>query len=155
MENTNDAIVKTLNNLIEVNYDRAKGYETAANGTDDSELKSLFNRYSTQSLGFKNELESLVRTRGGEPQKSSSASGAVYRAWMNTKAALTGKDKKGVLNSCEFGEDVAKKTYADTKEEARSYPSEVVSVINRQYDEILKAHDTIKNLRDSLVEHHH
>jgi uncharacterized protein (TIGR02284 family) len=155
MENKNDAIVKTLNNLIEVNYDRAKGYETAATGTDDSELKSLFNRYSTQSLGFKNELESLVTTHGGEPQKSSSASGAVYRAWMNTKAALTGKDKKGVLNSCEFGEDVAKKTYADTKEEAMAYPGEVLSVINRQHDEILKAHNTIKNLRDSLVEHHH
>jgi uncharacterized protein (TIGR02284 family) len=155
MENKNDDIIKTLNNLIEVNYDRAKGYQTAADGTEDSDLKSLFNKYSSQSLSFKTELDSLVRARGGKPQESSSASGAVYRAWMNTKAALTGKDRKGVLSSCEFGEDVAKKTYADTKEDAMSYPADVLSVINRQYEEILKAHDHIKNMRDTVEEHHH
>src|SRR4029078_2568862 len=110
MENKNDAVIKTLNNLIEVNLDRAKGYETAAKDTEDVEHKTLFNKYSSQSMTFKNELTDLVRAKGGKPQDTSSASGAVYRAWMNTKAALTGKDVKGALNSCEFGEDVAKKT---------------------------------------------
>jgi uncharacterized protein (TIGR02284 family) len=155
MEKKNDAVIKTLNNLIEVNLDRAKGYETAAKDTEDSELKTMFNQYSSQSLTFKNELDGMVRTHGGEPQKNSSASGAVYRAWMNTKSALTGKDKKGVLNSCEFGEDVAKKTYEDATKEAASFPADALSLINRQYDEILKAHNRVKSMRDSLVEHHH
>jgi uncharacterized protein (TIGR02284 family) len=30
---------------------------------------------------------------------------------MDVKAALTGKDRLAILNSCEFGEDAAKDTY--------------------------------------------
>ena len=155
MENQNDQIVKTLNDLIEVNYDRSKGYQTAADEMEDNEYKSKFNQYSTQSSGYKNELEGLVRQYGGEPAKSSSASGNVYRAWMETKAALTGKDKKAILSSCEFGEDAAKKTYNEAKSKSLAYPPNVQSIIARQHEEILRAHDTIKRLRDSFVEHPH
>jgi uncharacterized protein (TIGR02284 family) len=155
MENQNKDIVKTLNDLIEVNYDRSKGYQTAADEMEDSEYKSKFKEYSAQSQGYKNELDGLVRQLGGEPTKSSSASGAVYRAWMETKAALTGKDKKAILNSCEFGEDAAKKTYNEAKSKSLAFPSNVQTVIARQHEEILRAHDSIKQLRDSFVEHPH
>lgn len=30
---------------------------------------------------------------------------------MDVKAALTGKDRKAILNSCEYGEDIAKDSY--------------------------------------------
>jgi uncharacterized protein (TIGR02284 family) len=155
MENQNKEIVKTLNDLIEVNYDRSKGYQTAADEMEDTEYKSKFTQYSSQSSSYKNELEGLVRQFGGEPTKSSSASGTVYRAWMETKAALTGKDKKAILSSCEFGEDAAKKTYNEAKSKSTAFPPNVQTVIARQHDEILRAHDTIKRLRDSFVEHPH
>jgi uncharacterized protein (TIGR02284 family) len=155
MEKKNDEVIKTLNELIEVNLDRAKGYETAANGTEDSGNKALFQQYSLQSMGFKNELEKLVIEYGGEPTKSSSASGTVYRAWIQTKSLLTGKDKKAILSSCEFGEDEAKKVYTDARQDATLYPDSVLTLIDRQYDEILKAHNTIKSLRDALIEQHH
>jgi len=155
MENQNSKIVKTLNDLIEVNYDRSKGYQTAADEMKETEYKQKFSQYSSQSLSYKNELEGLVRQLGGEPTKSSSASGAVYRAWMDTKAALTGKDTKAILSSCEFGEDAAKKTYKEAKEQSVAFPANVQSVIERQHEEILRAHDNIKQLRDSFVEHPH
>jgi len=155
MENRNKEIVKTLNDLIEVNYDRSKGYQTAADEMKEPEYKQKFNQYAAQSLTYKNELEGLVRQYDGEPTKSSSASGTVYRAWMDTKAALTGKDIKAILSSCEFGEDAAKKTYKEASENSRSYPTNVISVIDRQHEEILRAHDNIKQLRDSYVEHPH
>ena len=154
MKNQNDAIVKTLNNLIETNIDRSKGYETAVEEMKDMEYASRFNEYASQSRTFRNELDALVREFGGEPQKASSASGTVYRAWMETKAALTGKDTKAILGSCEFGEDAAKKSYADAVKDAIDYPTRVQDVINRQQRDILQAHDTIRNLRDSEVHHH-
>jgi uncharacterized protein (TIGR02284 family) len=155
MENQNHEIVKTLNDLIEVNYDRSKGYQTAADEMEDTEYRQKFSQYSQQSTTYKNELEGLVRQLGGEPTKSSSASGAVYRAWMETKAALTGKDKKAILSSCEFGEDAAKKTYKEAKTKSTAFPANVQSVIERQHEEILRAHDNIKKMRDSFVEHPH
>jgi uncharacterized protein (TIGR02284 family) len=155
MKNSNDAIVKTLNELIETNYDRSKGYQTAADEIDGAEYKSKFNQYAGQSTMFRSELEALVRELGGEPHKSSSASGAVYRAWMETRAALTGKDKKAILGSCEFGEDAAKKSYEEAAKAAVAFPPHVKDIISRQQQEILMAHDTIRNLRDSFVEEHH
>ena len=155
MENQTKDIVKTLNNLIEVNIDRTKGYETASKETEDSDLKSLFNKYASQSVTFKTELEKMVTEKGGDAQKSSSASGTVYRAWMDTKSTLTGNSRKAILSLCEFGEDAAKNSYKKAKEDSVSYPDSVLSLISRQYEEILNGHDTIKNLRDSVVEQHH
>ena len=154
MKNQNDAIVKTLNNLIETNIDRSKGYQTAAEEMQDMEYDAKFHEYARQSQIFLAELEPLVREFGGEPQKSSSASGTVYRAWMDTKAALTGKDKKAILSSCEFGEDAAKKSYTDALKDSVDYPGRVRDVISRQHQDILQAHDTIKGLRDSVLQHH-
>jgi uncharacterized protein (TIGR02284 family) len=69
---------------------------------------------------------------------------------MDLRAAVTGKDRKQILSSCEKGEDVAKKHY----EEATSNPSDVSSdamqVIQRQKSEIVKAHDRVKKMRDSV-----
>ena len=155
MENQNKEIVKTLNDLIEVNYDRSKGYQTAADEMKEPEYKQKFSQYASQSLTYKNELEGLVRQYGGEPTKSSSASGTEYRAWMDTKAPLTGKDTKAILGSCEYGEDAAKKSYSEAKDKSRSYPENVRSVVARQHEEILRVHDNIRQLRDSYVEHPH
>jgi uncharacterized protein (TIGR02284 family) len=153
MENTFDSVIKVLNRLIETNLDRTKGYETAAGDAKDADVKALCNEYANQSRTFRSELERLVKEHGGEPQKSSSASGAVYRAWMNVKSTLTGHDKKAIYSECEFGEDAAKNSYAEARKDAAGFPDSVTSVIARQHTEILKAHDRVKQLRDQLVEH--
>jgi uncharacterized protein (TIGR02284 family) len=154
MENKFENVVKVLNQLIETNLDRIKGYETAAEDAQDADAKALCNEYANQSRTFRAELEKLVREHGGEPQTSSSASGAVYRAWMNVKATLAGHDKKAIYSECEFGEDAAKSSYADARKDSAGFPDSVTSVISRQHTEILKAHDRVKQLRDQLVEHH-
>jgi uncharacterized protein (TIGR02284 family) len=154
MENTFDNVIKVLNRLIETNLDRIKGYETAAEDAKDADVKALCNEYAGQSRTFKSELERLVTEHGGEPQKSSSASGAVYRAWMNVKSTLSGHDKKAIYSECEFGEDAAKNSYAEARKDASGFPDNVLSAISRQHTEILKAHDRVKQLRDQLVEHH-
>jgi len=68
---------------------------------------------------------------------------------MDVKSALTSKDRKAVLSSCEFGEDVAKKTYDDVLDNPEDVPSEVLSLIQKQRSELQQGHDTIKALRDS------
>jgi uncharacterized protein (TIGR02284 family) len=143
-----EKIADALNKLVEINNDRVVGYEKAADETDDSSLKSLFTKFAAQSRSYRSELEGLVRSQGDEPVEGTTTSGKFYRAWMDIKAALTGKDRKAIIASCEYGEDVAKETYQDVLKEMDGVTSQVRSILERQYAEITEAHNQVKALRD-------
>ena len=71
---------------------------------------------------------------------------------MDVKAALTGKDRKAILNSCEFGEDAAIKTYENVMEDdAKHFNSHLENLINVQFSLLLADHNTVKSLRDALA----
>src|SRR6187551_573087 len=103
--------ISVLNSLVEINNDRIEGYLTAFEETGDPDLKRLFQAFSHTSWECKEALESEVLRLGGTPDQETRASGKLFRVWMDFKAALTGKDRKGILNSCEQGEDVAVAVY--------------------------------------------
>jgi uncharacterized protein (TIGR02284 family) len=153
MKNKNDQnekVIKILNDLIETNLDRIKGYETAAGDAEDAEVKNLCNAYASQSRGFKVALDTMVRELGGKPTETSSAMGAVYRAWMGVKHTAS-DSKKSVLSSCEFGEDAAVKNYEDALDNDE-LSQNAISLIESQYREIVKAHDKVKIMRDTVGE---
>lgn len=147
---SNDDVISTLNELIETCKDGQEGFRQAAEGVERSDLKSLFFEFSQQRAHFAGELQSVVQSLGGDPETSGSTAGALHRGWINLKSALTGKDEKAILNECERGEDSAKETYQDALEE--QLPSNVLEIVQNQYESILQAHDRVKMLRDSFKE---
>lgn len=153
MENKNEKYASALNKLLEINNDRIEGYERAADETEDDDLRAMFLQFCTQSRQYRSQLEILVRELGEEPQEGTTASGKLYRAWMDLKAALAGKDKKAILSSCEYGEDVAKDAYEEFLEDddVRDIPERIRSIVQNQLMEIKQAHDTVRALRDSFV----
>jgi len=148
---TNKKINELLNQLIQINNDRIDGYEKAAKDTKDSDLKSLFTGMASKSRMLKNELSMEVTSRGGEPTQSTTTSGKVFRAWMDFKAALTGKDRMAILNSCEFGEDAALHTYDDVLKSGESLPPNLVILMQQQRERLQQDHDQVKTLRDTEV----
>ena len=78
-------------------------------------------------------------------------SGKLYRVWMDLKAAVTGKDRKAILSSCEFGEDRAKATYDAVLEHTEDIPTEALAIISKQRAALQKGHDTVKTLRDNIA----
>lgn len=141
-------IVSTINDLIETLKDGQEGFKQAAEGVKDSELKSLFQEYSQQRARFATELQSQARQLGEpEPEGSSSAAGAMHRAWINLKSVVTSGDDHAILAECERGEDSAVKEYQEAMEGGLSSP--ISETISRQYTEVKEAHDRIKNLRDA------
>jgi uncharacterized protein (TIGR02284 family) len=68
---------------------------------------------------------------------------------MDIKAAITAKDRKAILSSCEFGEDVAKKHYEEVLMHADGVPPEALEIIRRQQTNINRGHNIVKSLRDS------
>ena len=150
METTNEKLAGLLNNLVEINNDRIVGYETAAKETDDSSLKGLFTAMATERMAFKSELSGEVIQVGGKPTEGTRNSGKMYRIWMDIKAALTGKDRKAIINSCEFGEDAALEAYDDVLNSDTPLPSRVRDMILKQKQKLQLSHTKIKSLRDTV-----
>jgi uncharacterized protein (TIGR02284 family) len=144
---TNEETISTLNNLIETCKDGQEGFKQAAEGVERSDLKSLFYDLGQQRAKFAGELQALVRELGGDPETTSSTAGALHRGWINIKSYVTGKDEAGILNEAERGEDVAKKAYKDAL--AENLPANVMTVVQAQSNEVMTAHDRVRDLRDA------
>lgn len=112
-----DESIDVLNNLIVINNDRIEGYKTASTETYEEELRSLFSRLEQTSQNCKMELQAEVNRLGGTPEEGTKTSGKFYRIWMDLKAAVTGSDRKAILESCEYGEKVAIDAYQNVLEE--------------------------------------
>lgn len=146
----NDKQVKVLNELVEINNDRLEGYETAAEETDAADLKSLFANMRTTSFDNLQELRAEVIRLGGKPEEGTRVTGKFFRVWMDVKAALTGNDRKVILDSCEFGEDKALEAYEHVMENHRSELSyDQLQMVRSQQSNLQADHDRIKLLRDS------
>jgi uncharacterized protein (TIGR02284 family) len=141
-----------LNELVETLKDGQKGYAEAMTDVEDSDLKSTFKTLAAQRSGYLTELEDQMFKLDLKPDTNEGAqgsiTGAVHRAWIDLKSAVTGKDRHSILAECERGEDYAKKAYT-TALAAQDLPTGVKSVIEKQYQGVLQAHDQIKALRDS------
>ncbi|MBK7387778.1 MAG: PA2169 family four-helix-bundle protein [Bacteroidia bacterium] len=142
--------IQAINSLIEINNDRIQGYKTAEEETEHADLKSIFGSNLRQSQQFNSELGQRVRLLGGEPTEGTTLSGKAYRAWMDVKAALSGKDRKAILNSCEFGEDAALSVYR-TVSEGNDLSADSRKIVHKQLADLQKAHDQMKTLRDQQV----
>jgi uncharacterized protein (TIGR02284 family) len=141
-------VISTINNLIETLRDGQEGFKQAAEGVKDPQLKSLFNEYSQQRSRFATELQSEARSLGErEPETSSTAAGSLHRAWINLKSAVTRGDDHAILAECERGEDSAVEQYKKAVDDNLS--AQLREIVSRQYAEIKKAHDRIRNLRDA------
>ncbi|MFV5692153.1 ferritin-like domain-containing protein [Flavobacterium sp. LT1R49] len=141
--------IDVLNTLIEINNDRIEGYETASEETEEQDLKTLFSQLMKTSQKCKMELVNEVRELGGKPVEGTRTTGKFFRVWMDVKAALTGKDRKAILSSCEFGEDVAVSTYTKIlKNDIEDITPEQQDLLKAQYTLIKADHDKVKDLRD-------
>jgi len=145
--NQNDAI-SVVESLIETSKDGQKGYQDAAEHAKRPDLKGYFNEQSSQRGQFANELQAELAKLGKPDKKiSGSATGAMHRAWIDTKTALGGGDKT-ILESVEAGEDNAKDTYK--KALTGALPASLLEIVRRQAGSVQQAHDKVKMLRDQV-----
>lgn len=148
--NTNDNLVGVLNDLIRINNDRIEGYERAAREARDIDvdLRAIFTRMGEESRQYAAELTQEVVKLRGEPATGTTASGKIYRVWMDVKATFTGHDRESVLASCEFGEDAAQKAYNMAMESDAEMSADVRQLIANQKASLKTSHDVIKKYRD-------
>lgn len=143
-----DDVISTLNDLIETSKDGAAGFRSCAEDARDVQLKTLFSDRARDCDTAATELQDIVRSLGGAPETRSSLSGTLHRRWLDIKSIITGHDDLAILQECERGEDVAKRSYRNALDKV--LPTEVRAVVERQYQGVLRNHDQVKGLRDQL-----
>ena len=144
----NKDVISTLNDLIETCKDGQEGFRTCAEDIKDTQMKSFFTARAQSCAEAAAELQQEVRSLGGDPETSSSISGALHRRWVDLKSAVTGKDDEAILNECERGEDVAKRSYASALEE--DLPANIRAIVERQQQGVLRNHDQVKAMRNQV-----
>jgi uncharacterized protein (TIGR02284 family) len=150
----NEKTIEALNTLIQINNDRFEGYDTAFKETEEQDLKTLFSEFMLTSQKCKQALVNEVNRLGGTPTESTRLTGKFFRVWMDVKAAITGKDRKNILSSCEFGENIAIETYQKVlDDDMPDLRFEHQTMINAQHALIKADHDIIKSMHDALVKY--
>ena len=124
----------TLNGLIEICRDGARGFRLAADHVADPELKQLFRDTALQRELFAAELLPYAQRLGGDNDARGTTRGTLHRGWMIVKDALQQYDESAVLAEAIRGEAAAANTYADAV--TSLLPPNSRPVIQRQYDSI-------------------
>jgi uncharacterized protein (TIGR02284 family) len=146
----NEKVIDILNDLIRINNDRVEGYGKAIDELkdEDGDLKTLFQRYVSESRRYSEEMTAEVSRLGGDAANGTTNSGKVYRVWMDLKATIAGKDRKAILSNCEFGEDAAQKAYDTALNSDVEFEASLRDLIVRQKAGLKSGHDEVKRLRD-------
>jgi uncharacterized protein (TIGR02284 family) len=141
-----DDIVDVLNDLVETSRDGQYGFQSCAEHVKSIELRDTFVSRAAECQSAVSELQVLVSQCGGKPDDGGSISGAVHRGWVAVRGTLSGYSDVGMLEECERGEDVAKARYRKALEKA--LPEPIRTIVERQYQGVLRNHDQIRLLRD-------
>jgi len=139
-----------LNDLVEINNDRIVGYERALEEVKDpadADLKALFTSMINESRKIRVDLAGEVQALGGTFEAGTTASGKLYRAWMDVKAVFTGGSRHAILANCEFGEDAAQKAYKEAL--AEELPGYIRTTLEAQKQMLKASHDKIRAMRDA------
>lgn len=143
-----DESIESIQDLISVNIDSRDGFNEAAEHVEDANVSQLFREIAEERNQQVSELRTLVHLNDRESENAGSMAAAAHRAWMDLRATF-GAGTKEMLDEAERGEDHIKAQYEEALKECAG--SAVTDVLNRQYAVVKKAHDRVRDLRDSFA----
>ena len=151
MSTTNENLARAYTDLVAINHTGAKGYQEAAEGVTNPQLKAELSQLSQQRAQFASEL-SQQATRLGVSTESSTVEGAlteaaaaVHRGWINLKSAITGQSDSAILGECETGDATALAAYETALKADLS--ADAKTVIEQQHSQILAAKNKVTELK--------
>lgn len=151
MATTNENTARAFTDLVAINHTGAKGYQEAAEGVTNPQLKAELSKLSQQRAEFASQL-SQHATRLGVTSDSGTvesalteAAAAVHRGWINLKSAVTGQSDAAILGECETGDATALTAYEMALK--ADLPADAKTVIEQQHSQILSAKNKVTELK--------
>lgn len=149
MPGTLQDYAQAVHDVISTCRDAEQGFRGAAQVVNAPTMKEMFQQYSAQRAQFAAELQGAVKALGFETTDPQGLGGMLHAGWMNLKGLLTGHDVHAILVETERGEDWSLNTYRSAL--SKTLPPEIAAIIQKQFEEVQKAHDRIRSLRDSTA----
>ncbi|MBI1348244.1 PA2169 family four-helix-bundle protein [bacterium] len=143
----NDSAIHTLQELVQINIDSAKGFEESADALTNPLLRELCLELASTRWENAQELRAFVQWNEEVAPTDGSYLAAMHRVWMKVRQYFSSNDEFAILSEAEYGEDCIKRAYEDAIEE--TVGTAVYSTLTRQYLNICDGHDRIKMLRDA------
>ena len=137
--------IDALNELIATRRDAEHGLRICAEYVRGPRLKTLVSSHLHECTQSMQELQSLVRLLGGDPELASRDSAAAHRRWADLRAALACDGDGVILDECERGESRALEVYRNALDDP--LPSLVHAIVLRQFEDVMTNHDQIRDLR--------
>ena len=144
-----DAEISTLQTLTTTLIDSINGYEEAAKHTENPRFQEIFRKRASERRQVAEDLRSEIRRLGGEPPDDGSFMGKTHQAWLDLKAAITGRDDQRIINSVEAGEDYLKEKF-EAALDSGDLSGEVRQVVERAYQSVRAGHDQISQLKHAM-----
>jgi uncharacterized protein (TIGR02284 family) len=137
--------IETLLELIVARRDAAQGLRICAEFVRDVRLQSLVLAHLQECTRALEELQSLVRLLGGDPEVPARDAKAAHRRWTDLRAALACNEDGVILDECERGESRALEVYRNAMDDP--LPGLVRAIVLRQFEDVMTNHDQIRDLR--------
>src|ERR1700761_5108081 len=138
-----------VHDIISVCRDAEQGFRGAAQAVNAPAMKEMFEEYSVQRAGFAAELQAAEKALGFESTNPQGMGGLLHASWMSLKGMVTGHSVHAILVDTERGADYSINTYRAAMD--KTLPPEFSSIIEKQFEEVQKAHDRIRLLRDATA----
>lgn len=147
---TNEEIVGDLKSLINILNDGKEGYESAAETTKSSELKSVFLEQAGKRDSYAQELKAHLAKHGGNSENENGGLlGVLHRTWLDLKEGLSSHDDKAILSAIETGEKAALEKF-DKVLESEGDESDHIQILQKQRTGIREALSEIETYRQRL-----
>jgi len=147
---TNQEIISDLQGLVNIVNDGKEGYEYAAQTTESTELRAIFEKYAAQRAAYATELKDHIAVHGGHSDNEEGGIlGTLHRAWIDIKQGLSSKEYSAVLGAIETGEKAAIEKFDACLEDYADH-ADHIALLQRQRTGILEALKEIETYHQRL-----
>lgn len=136
--------IDALKELIVARSDGVHGLRICQEYVRSARLEALLLSHLEEAQRALEELQSLVRLLGGDPEVPPREL-AAHRRWAELRAALACNEDGVILDECERGESRALEVYRNAMDDP--LPGLVRAIVLRQFEDVMSNHDQIRVLR--------
>lgn len=141
--------IRTLNGLIATTIDSVDGYRTSATDVQSPRLAELFTARASERSSVAEQLRAEVAKLGGNAEDDGTILAAGHRAFVNLKAAVTGRDDDAIIAEVERGEDHIKAKYEAALNDGELAP-DTCALIESSYRSVKEGHDQMRDLKHHM-----
>ena len=145
---TDKSLIKILKDLASTCRDAEEGYNKAAKGAHNDEVRAIFDRYSVERSKFAAEWDEFVRQEGDTEGDTGHGGGPLGAGWVDLEQRIRPKSDVELMLDAAKGEEGGLEHYRHAM--LNGVPENMFPVLERQMAAIQQA---VETLRSNAMQH--